>query len=493
MMLAFLAVALAAVALVTAAALIGTGRGLAAQQDAERSDLASRVAAAAADAYRTAGGWDGADLGPALTLSTAGNARLVVRDPSGGVVAGTQPGRGQGTGNGNGTGSGTGSGAGNGSGSTAGMGQGQGSGQGSGVGLGGGTTLTAPVVTAGSTVGSVTLVFPRVTQLAGQPIAWTWVGVAAVIAAASAVGAAWWLSNRLTRPLTALTATARAFATGDRDARTGLPPSGEFGELATAFDDAATQVQLSERARRQMSADVAHELRTPLAALQAGLEELRDGLIPADPAALGRLHDQSLRLGRVVTDLAELSAADAARLTIRPQAVNLAAVASQAADAHEAPLRAAGITLTRQLDTEVMVSGDAGRLHQVVANLLQNCARHCREGDTVSLRAEPVPSRAVVLLTVTDTGPGIPPQDLPHVFTRFWRSVSGGGSGLGLPIVRAIVEAHHGTVTAQSDGRRGTRMTVELPLLKLAGPARSDAPAAPGRGRAASRPGDPAR
>jgi two-component system sensor histidine kinase BaeS len=467
MLLAFTTVTVAAVALVTAAALVGTTQGLSAQASADREDVARRAAGAAADAYVRAGGWDRADLGSVLAIATGGNAQLRVVDLAGDVVASTLGRGGMGNGTGTGMGNGTGTGMGNGHG---GMGNGPGTGRAGGY----RTQVPAAVTVEGATVGTVTLVFPGTAQQAARPVAWRWVGVAAAVALTLAVTAAWWFTRMLTRPLVALTATARAFAAGDRRARAGVSAPGELGELAAAFDHAAAQVQLSEQARRQMSADVAHELRTPLAGLQAGLEELRDGLVPADAASLARLHDQSLRLGRVVADLAELAGADAVRLTLQPASVDLATVAGKAADAQEAALRAAGLTLVRDLDQASQVRGDADRLHQVVENLLQNCVRHCRPGDTVTLTVRQGAVGGLVRLTVTDTGPGIAPADLPHVFTRFWRSGQGGGSGLGLPIVRAIVEAHDGTVEVDSDGRSGTRVTVQLPPSGSGVPGRAD-------------------
>lgn len=448
LLLAFTAVAVAAIALVTAAALVGTTQGLSAQAAADRQELARRAAVTAADVYRRAGGWDRADVGPVLSIATGANAQLRIVNPDGETVT-TTLGRGH-AGQGNGSG--------------------MGSGMGSGAGARSGTPAHAAVTVDGITVGTVTLIFPATTTQAARPVAWRWVGIAAATAVALAVAAAWLITRMLTRPLAALTATARAFAAGDRHTRTGVSAPGELGELAAAFDQAAAQVQLSEQARRQMSADVAHELRTPLAALQAGLEELRDGLVLADAAALARLHDQSLRLGRVVADLAELAGADAARLTLQPAPLDLATVAGEAADAQEAALRAAGITLIRDLDQVAPTSGDAGRLHQVIGNLLQNCVRHCRSGDTVTLSVLPGSAGGPALLTVADTGPGIAPHDLPRVFTRFWRSGAGGGSGLGMPIARAIVEAHGGTVRIDSDGRSGTLVTVALPASQNSQP-----------------------
>jgi two-component system sensor histidine kinase BaeS len=473
--LAFAAVAAAAIALVAGAAMIGTDRGLSAQFASDRQQFADRAADAAARAYLSGGGWDGADLGAALTVASGTGARVVIRELDGDVVATTG---GQGLGNGMGYGPGNG----------MGMGYGPGNGMGMGKGRQGGNVLVSALVRAGgSTVGTVTLVYPPVASTA-RPVAWTWVGAAAGVALAVALAAAWLITRMLTRPLAVLTTTARSFAAGDRSARTNLDAGGELGELAAAFDAAAAQIEHSERARRQLSADVAHELRTPLAALQAGLEELRDGLVPADAATLARLHDQTLRLGRVVTDLAELSAADAARLTLRRVAVDLADVAAAAAAEHEAPLRTAGLALSRDLEP-VTVDGDALRLHQVVGNLLQNCARHCRLGDTVTLTVRAVPGPpggrgGQARLTVSDTGPGIPPQDLPNVFTRFWRGDGGGGgSGLGMAIVRSLVEAHGGSVAVDSDGRTGTTVTVLLPTRTTVprDGGRHETPAAPSR------------
>lgn len=454
LLIAFTLVALAAVALVTAAALVGSSQGLAVQQETDRRVLADRTAAAAAAAYQRSRGWAEADLTEAAVVASGADARLVVRDLSGAVVS--TSGR-QGMGNGSGMGNRT----------------PQPWATGDGAGAGGGTPVSAPVVVAVTTVGTATLVFPRVTNQTGRPVAWAWIGLAAVAALGLALLAAWLLTRMLTRPLSTIILTARSFAGGDRGARTGLDAPGEIGELAAAFDETAAQVQLSEQARRQLSADVAHELRTPLAALQAGLEELRDGLAPADTSSLAGLHDQSLRLGRVVEDLATLSAADAAPLTLRRARVDLTEVAARAADAHEAQLRAAGLLLSRHLDgVPVLVQGDAGRLDQVVGNLLQNCARHCRPGDRVELAVVRTPDGSWARLTVVDSGPGITPEDLPHVFTRFWRSAGSGGSGLGMPIVRSVVEAHGGTlrvdspVAANAGGTGGgTLVTIDLPVL----------------------------
>jgi two-component system sensor histidine kinase BaeS len=270
-----------------------------------------------------------------------------------------------------------------------------------------------------------------------------------------------------------LTAATRAFAAGDTQARPAVRGIGELGELADAFDEAATAVQRSDQSRRQMAADVAHELRTPLAALQAGLEELRDGLAPADPTTLARLHDQTLRLGRTVAELADLSAADAAAQDLTWEQVDLSELVESSLQARAPQLRAAGLDVTPHVSRGVSVDGDPDRLHQIVGNLLDNCARHCRPGDhvTVTLAGPGAPDGAAVArtcrLTVQDTGPGIPPEDLPHVLTRFWRGRDRhtvAGSGVGLAVVARLVHAHHGQVYVASDGASGTTVTVDLPL-----------------------------
>ncbi|MFI6467975.1 ATP-binding protein [Streptomyces sp. NPDC050538] len=439
---AFAVVALASVALLTVAALVGTDRGLSSAHQADRQRTASRVAAAASDAYRTAGGWASAGLSAARTIATGAGAVLTVRDAddemmSGGSGAGSEDEHGM-----------SGSGPGH-------HGQGTGSGPGA----------SAPVVVNGSTVGSVHLVFSADSGSAGLSVAWGWVVGAAVGALALALAVSWFVTRRLTAPVVRVASTARALAAGDRTARTHIDAPGELGDLARAFDAMADNVNHVEQARHQLAADVAHELRTPLASLQAGLEELRDGY--ADPSAqrLASLHDQALRLGRVVGDLGELAEAEAARLSLRLTEVDVTALAGAAAAEREAELRTAGMTVhIAPGPAPLLVRADADRLHQALGNLLSNAARHCRPGDTVTVTTSATPFEALV--EVADTGPGIPADELPHVFDRLWRGArarSAGGSGIGLAVVKELVTAHGGTVTADSGPGGGTRMTIRLP------------------------------
>ncbi len=430
---AFTMVALASVLVLMVAALVGTDKGLATVQRAAREQSTQQVAAAVAEAYSAAGGWAGTDLAGARAVAEAAGAQLVVRDGTGMMV---YPGRAP---------------------------------AGSGPGHGGpamaGTAVTAPVRVGGRDVGTVTLVFGPALATGGRTVAWQWVAAGAGLVLVLALAVSGFVARWLAAPLVAVTRAARAFTAGDRTVRVGLRGPGELGELAAAVDAMADEVVQAQRVRRQLSADVAHELRTPLAALQAGLEELRDGLGEPDPARLAALHDQSLRLGRVVEDLAQLSAAESAALSLHLSEVDLGDVVAAALDGQDAALRAAGLRVTRDLHPPVPVRADPDRLHQVVTNLLTNTARYCRPGDQVRVRVAAQARSALV--QVADTGPGIDPADLPHVFDRLWRgrdSATITGAGIGLAVVRELVSAHGGTVSAESEPGHGATFTIRLPL-----------------------------
>jgi two-component system sensor histidine kinase BaeS len=253
-------------------------------------------------------------------------------------------------------------------------------------------------------------------------------------------------------------------ARGDRSARSEVRGPGELGDLGRAFDTMVAEVSRAEQARRTLTADVAHELRTPLAMLRAGLEELRDGFADPDPARLTSLHDQTLRLGRVVEDLAELAAAESAALSLRLADVDLAALARAELDAHAPRLAAAGLVARAELTEGVVVRADADRLHQALGNLLDNAERYLRAGDGVTVRVSTTGDEAVV--QVADTGPGIPDEAFPHVFDRLWRGRGHrdvAGSGIGLAVVRELVTAHGGTVEATSGPAGGATFTIRLP------------------------------
>ncbi len=457
LMLAFVLVTAFSLVVVTAAALVGVGRGLTVSQDATHQAAATSSAAAAASAYAAAGGWSGADLSQASAVAELAGARLFVTSSAGQPVGSGRGGAG-----------------------TAGAGQaGQGQAGQGGAGPAGGTgVISAPVTVDGTQVGTVRLVFPPASLTRARDVAWTWIGLAAAAALLLAVAAGWAVTRWVTGPVLRTTRAARAFAAGDRSARTTATGPGELAELGHAVNSMADAVVRSEREQRTLTGDVAHELRTPLAALQAGLEELRDGFVEPDPARLAALHDQALRLGRVIGDLAELSAAEAETggASVRRERADLARLAADEVAARTPQLRTAGLEVGLHTADEVAVLADPDRLHQVLGNLLANAARYCRAGDRVDVHVRADAGRAV--LEVVDTGPGIPPDELPHVFERLWRgraAVHVAGSGIGLAVAREIVTAHGGTIEVASAGR-GTSVTVRLP----------SAPAVPGADRPAA-------
>jgi len=442
LLFAFVLVAVSSVLVLTVAALIGVGQGfqLAAQVDHDKA--AAAAAAAAGEAYQKASGWDGADLTRTSAVAAAAGAKLFVLNATGAPV-------------------GTPSGAGH-------VGQGQSQGLGKGVGpVGGEGVVNASVVVDRVSVGTVRLVFETAGGNQARDVAWSWIAVAAVAALLVALLASWVVTRLIARPIQAMTSATRAFTEGDRQARAGVHGPGELGELARAFDLMADTVARSERDRRNLTADVAHELRTPLAALQAGLEELRDGLVEPSAEGLAGLHDQSLRLGRVVSDLAELSAVEASGVPVQRTEVDLTQVASDELAVHESQLRAAGLGVSSRLDGPILVRADSDRLHQAVGNLLANAARYCRPGDEVTVVVRTEAGQAV--LDVVDSGPGIPDDELAHVFDRLWRGRAAkqvAGSGIGLAVAREIVVAHAGTIAAVSPDGAGTMITIRLPLSK---------------------------
>ena len=284
-----------------------------------------------------------------------------------------------------------------------------------------------------------------------------------LIAAAVALVVALYVSVRVTRPVTALTTAAGDLAAGRRDTRVDTDGPGELRTLAEAFNGMADHLDREDRLRRNLVADVAHELRTPLAILQGSTEALLDGVDQPTPEALGSLNDEVNRLRRLVGDLETLAAAEAAGLRPRTDPVDLVDVATSAADLLRPLADDRGSTLTVDVEPAAVI-GDADRLHQIAVNLIANALKFTPAGGaiTISTRSDGTSAR----LEVLDNGPGIPDPDLPHVFERFWRGANGekaSGSGIGLAVVSELVAVHQGTVTAGNVPGGGARLTVTMP------------------------------
>jgi len=293
---------------------------------------------------------------------------------------------------------------------------------------------------------------------------WRAIAGAAGLAALLALLAGLLVARRITRPVSRLIEVTTAMGHGDRAARVGdIRAPDELRDLAATFDRMADNLARQDQLRRDVVADVAHELRTPVAVLQAGHEALLDGVVDPSPGQMSSLRDEVLRLARLVDDLHTLAAAEAAALQLSLQPCDMAEIAGAAADRLAGRFEAAGITLERRL-TPVSVQADAQRMHQVVTNLLTNALKFTPAGGRVTLEAGPADRQA--RLCVADTGTGIPDDELPRIFDRFWRgrqAAGVAGSGIGLAVVAELVRAHGGTVTAMSTPGRGTQMIVTLP------------------------------
>jgi signal transduction histidine kinase len=274
------------------------------------------------------------------------------------------------------------------------------------------------------------------------------------------------LARGMTSPLREMASAASAMARGDYDRRVHDTSRDEVGELARAFNAMAAELKDVDRMRRDLVANVSHELRTPLGALQALLENLADGVEPPDPAALRTALAQTERLGRLVTQLLDLSKFESGGLELKPVSFGLRTLLEQAAREcvlGDRPVRLKVCVEPGDLET----TGDPERLHQVVANLLDNAVRHSPPEGRVWLSAHAATSGHTTIV-VSDEGPGIPQHEAERVFERFHRTDAAratrdGGTGLGLAIARWIVDAHGGAIRAEPREPRGCRMVVELP------------------------------
>ncbi|WP_329352972.1 HAMP domain-containing histidine kinase [Streptomyces sp. NBC_01261] len=291
---------------------------------------------------------------------------------------------------------------------------------------------------------------------------------------------------RLAKPLRVLTSAAIRMEGGELSTRVPVRGQDEIARLSAAFNAMSERREQSETMRRAMTNDIAHELRTPVSNLRGWLEAVEDGIARPDADLVALLLGQAMQLQHIIDDLRDLAAAEAGELRLAPVPVRVADLLSTAARAARATADAQDVTLSVTADPSTVIDADPVRLRQTVDNLVSNAVRHTLAGGTITLRATVEHGKdslarapgvtadgqdrrsAFVLLTVSDTGCGIPAEELPHIFDRFWRSEKSrnrqsGGSGLGLAIVRRLVEAHGGTVTVVSTVGEGTTITLRLP------------------------------
>jgi signal transduction histidine kinase len=329
----------------------------------------------------------------------------------------------------------------------------------------------APVLVNGQTVGTLWATTPdlsghselerRFLDAVNQAVLW-----AVLLVAVASLTAAALLSRQLIAPLRQLTVAAEAMSGGDLSQRVEVHSRDEVGELGQAFNQMSSDLQAAQAQRQQMTADIAHELRNPLSVIRGNLEAMLDGVYPLDAEHLAPIHEETMLLQRLVEDLRLLSLADAEQIRLIRSDVDVDRLLNGVAESAQAVAEDKGISLRVDLpEQRIVVDGDADRLRQVVGNLVSNALRHTPSGGSVTLfaRGGDGPAR----IAVSDTGQGIPPEDLPHLFDRFYRGDAArdrasGGSGLGLAIARALVEAHGGRIEVESTVGEGTTFTVIL-------------------------------
>lgn len=292
---------------------------------------------------------------------------------------------------------------------------------------------------------------------------------------------------QITAPVRRLTQAAEAIAAGDMDQRVAVRTSDEIGRLAQVFNTMTDSLNRAETLRRQIVADIAHELRTPLSLVQGNLEAILDGLYELNLENVASVHEETLVLTRLVNDLRDLALAEAGQLRLQRDTVDLADLVERAVEGFRTPAAGQEVTLVTELSSGLTpVNGDEQRLKQVLINLLSNALHHTPPGGRITVSVKlvssqehlphspasllPCPPAPLFLISVADTGRGIPPEDLPNVFERFYRADksrarTSGGSGLGLAIARQLVEAHGGRIWAESWVGVGSTFFVTLPSL----------------------------
>jgi signal transduction histidine kinase len=297
-------------------------------------------------------------------------------------------------------------------------------------------------------------------------------GVGVLFASLFALGLAYLLARRFALPVQAVSQAANRMASGDLASRAELPhlmasDVDETASLARSFNAMAESLERQERTRKAMIADIAHELRTPLAVMQARLEALEDGVFELSQDEVKRLRHQTGLLSRLIEDLRLLSLADAGQLSLERRKVNLSALIQTVTTAFQARACAKSVSIDVQTPATLEAHVDPDRFSQVLTNLLENALQHTPTDGTITVRLSTDIHQ--VRIEVTDSGPGFPSEALPHVFDRFFRADasrarSSGGSGLGLAIVRALVELHAGNISAANlPNGGGAVVTVLLP------------------------------
>ena len=291
-----------------------------------------------------------------------------------------------------------------------------------------------------------------------------WLAVLAVLAGAVLLTVA--AADRMARPIASLTDAARRMSNGDLGARADVGGGTEIGTLGAAFNDMAESIQAEDRARRTLTTDVAHELRSPLANLRGYLEAIQDGVVEPDEATVASLHEETALLQRLVDDLQQLSLAEAGRLNLERLPTDLGDLVERTIAAHRAAAANVGVDLLASATPGIVHPVDPDAIRRILNNLVANAVRHTPPGGTVEVAASA--ESGAVLIEVIDSGEGIAAEHLPHLFDRFYRADpsrtrSTGGSGLGLAIAQELARAHGGDLSVISTVGKGSTFRLSLP------------------------------
>ncbi|MHB1128530.1 MAG: sensor histidine kinase [Ilumatobacteraceae bacterium] len=435
---AFVAVAVAAVFVLAGLTLWRTKHTVSQLAGERQQATADAIAQTFALAYEQNGGWLNVDSHPAMMLAAQAGAGLIVLDVDGMVVELQS--------------------------SSGNMHTTKISGD--------GPERRAEIVVNGDTVGTVVVMFVSgelaLAEMHVRDALRGTVLIGALVAAFVALVVAILLARRIIRPLRRVTDAVRRLGEGDSTARVGDHDApGEIGTLATTFDSMAERLTAHETVRRNLTADVAHELRTPLTLLQGNCEEIIDGITEPTLDRFVQMHDDVLRLRRLVDDLDILADADAATTEhdLRRERCDLAVIAARVADSMTPMINAHQHQLQQHLRS-VFVDGDPARLGQVVTNLLSNAIKYTAPGGHLVIEVQPSVDQRTAILSVADDGPGIDTEDRPHIFERFYRAESAramGGSGIGLAVAHQLVTAHHGHIDL-APTMSGATIVVTLPV-----------------------------
>jgi len=278
------------------------------------------------------------------------------------------------------------------------------------------------------------------------------------------------ISRTLTRPIRELTRATHAISEGDLSQQVQVRTNDELGELAQAFNKMSTELTRSVNTRKQMTADIAHELRTPLSLILGHAEAVHDGVLPPTLENFEIIREEATRLEHLVNDLRTLSLADAGELTINLQVIEPERLVNEVASLYQYETQRKNISLDVDIASPLStIEVDPGRMTQVLTNILDNATRHTSEGGRITLSAKQVNDK--VELAVQDSGPGVPAETINRIFERFYRTDTSrqrdgavpGGSGLGLAIAKSIVQAHGGQLSAESEAGKGLKIIISLP------------------------------